>query len=291
MGTFTWVLSTSRPGFRIEGCLDGCAAESFRDDGTIRVISLNILHGFPHFKYLDQRLRVIANQVVQLNPDIVLLQEVPWTLKMGNTAEFLAEQVGMNYAYLRANGNRWAIAFEEGEAILSRYPLLNPAFSELQPQSGFFEHRVVLHLTALTELGEVGLYVTHLTHDDSRINQGQTESLKSFVNSQVGPFSIVAGDFNALPDSPQIAAFPPLWIDPFESAIPEENAYTCCIDELTQTSARLTKRIDYLLIIPGSSTPQVIAAKRVFDTSFPSNGGWIWASDHVGLMADIGVRP
>jgi len=85
-----------------------------------------MLHGFPGFELLDERLQTIADEINLIEPDIVLLQEVPWTLRRGNAAKHLAEQTEMNYAYLRANGNRWAIGFEEGEAILSLFPLLDP---------------------------------------------------------------------------------------------------------------------------------------------------------------------
>ena len=62
-----------------------------------------MLHGFPKFKFLPERLEMIASEINRLDPDIVLLQEVPWTLKIGSAAEFLAEKTGMNHAYLRAN--------------------------------------------------------------------------------------------------------------------------------------------------------------------------------------------
>lgn len=69
---------------------------------------------------------------------------------MGNGAEYIAGETGLNYAYYRANGNRLAIFFEEREAILSRYPLTDISVTELKPQADFFEHRVVLRTTAET---------------------------------------------------------------------------------------------------------------------------------------------
>ena len=104
-----------------------------------------------------------------------------------------------------------------------------------------------------------------------------------------GRFSVI--NFNALPDSPQISSLPADWMDPFDGSIFGVDSYTCCIDILTQQSARLTKRIDYLFVIPGSMTPQVISANHVFDTPFLTDEGWIFASDHVGLVADFGAYP
>ena len=115
-----WVVNTSLPGVRVEGCFQGCSEPGDISQDELLIVSLNMLHGFPKFEYLSQRLEIIGEEIIELDADIVLLQEVPWTLKTGNSAKLLAEKIGMNYAYLRANGNRWAIGFEEGEAILSR---------------------------------------------------------------------------------------------------------------------------------------------------------------------------
>jgi endonuclease/exonuclease/phosphatase family metal-dependent hydrolase len=78
-----------------------------------------MLHGFPTFHRLGERLELIVDEARRLDADVVLLQEVPWTPAMGGVAEALAARLAMNHVYLRANGNRGAILFEEGEAILS----------------------------------------------------------------------------------------------------------------------------------------------------------------------------
>jgi endonuclease/exonuclease/phosphatase family metal-dependent hydrolase len=135
-----WILNVSRPSTRAKGCLEGCAVIQEREKDNLRIVTLNMLHGRPKFEYLSQRIKIIADVITRLDADIIMLQEVPWTLRLGNCVKVLAEKTGMNYAYAKANGNRWMIAFEEGEAILSRYPLKNPAVWELTPRGGFFEH-------------------------------------------------------------------------------------------------------------------------------------------------------
>jgi len=282
-----WVLNVSKPGSQVEGCLDGCSISRDKDPVALRVVSLNLLHGFPKFIYLAQRLEIIAEEINRLEADIVLLQEVPWTFKIGNAARFLSEKTGMNYVYLRANGNRWTIAFEEGEAILSRYPLIYPSHIELQPRAGFFQHRVVLHADTRTGMGDVGLYVTHLTHSDPEINLEQSKKLKSFVSAQDSVFTVVAGDFNAIPESPQIRAIVYDWIDPFNTLQVKENGYTCCIDSLDVKTAAPSKRIDYIFLVSGSSPVKVIAKNRIFDQSFSIGNSWLWASDHIGLYLDL----
>jgi len=283
-----WLLNVSRPGGPVEGCPQGCAVPNERRAGPLRVMSLNMLHGHPDFEHLDARLEIIAGEIQRLDPDIVLLQEVPWRHQLGGTAAaYLAERSGLNYLYLRANGNRWAIFFEEGEAILSRYPLADPVYAELKPQAGVFEHRVVLGATALTPWGEVQLFVTHLTNGLAEVNQEQSATLLDFVAAYVTQPAIVAGDFNAQDDSPQIEALTQAWLDAYRTANPDDPGFTCCIDGLTQPAQTLTKRIDYLFIVPNNPIPRVVSAHRVFDQPFQGAEGWLWASDHVGLLVEI----
>jgi len=282
-----WVLNASRPGGHVEGCLSECANLMQTPGSRLRIVSLNMLHGFPKFEHLSQRLEIIAHEIKRLDADIVLLQEVPWTLKTGNGAGYLAEKIGMNYAYQRANGNRWAILFEEGEAILSRYPLSTPESLELKPREGFFRHRVALYAAALTPFGRIELYTAHLTNGGAAMNVPQSESLARFVGLKPNSFAIIAGDFNAKPESTQIQALPLQWIDPFDNRNPKTESYTCCVDNLLQKTADPDERIDYFFLLPGDSPMSVVATERVFDQSFKVPGGWLWASDHLGLMVDL----
>jgi len=280
-----WVLNASRVG-KPEGCPQGRAPDGQQPRPTLRVMSLNILHGFPRFEHLPERLDRIAEEIHRQQADIVLLQEVPWTIRLGSGARYLSERTGMNYVYLRANGNRWTIFFEEGEAILSRYPLWDVDFVELQPRAGFFEHRVTLRATVDTPLGAVRLFVTHLTNGEPEVNQGQAASLLAFVSASSGSPAVVAGDFNATPDSPQIRTLAERWIDTYHTAHPADAGLTCCVDDLTAGPEEpLEERIDYIWLVPGSdSRLEVVEAERVLDQPSFVEGGWLWASDHVGLM-------
>jgi endonuclease/exonuclease/phosphatase family metal-dependent hydrolase len=282
-----WVLNASRPGWRVEGCFEGCASSGGHPENKLRVISLNMLHGFPQFENLTQRLELIANEIERLDVDIVLLQEVPWTWKTGNGAKHLAEKTGLNYAYQRANGNRWAILFEEGEAILSRHPLIFTDSFELKPREGFFRHRVVLHAISLTPLGNVDLYVVHLTNGGEIMNLQQTESLSQYVKSPLESFAIVAGDFNAIPESPQIQTLANQWIDTFASNNPGLIPNTCCVEDLGQGKAEPNKRIDFIFLLPGEVEINTLGTERVFDQPFEIPGGSLWVSDHMGLMVDF----
>jgi endonuclease/exonuclease/phosphatase family metal-dependent hydrolase len=251
-------------------------------------MSLNVLHGFPRFAHLPRRLDLVAAEIRRQDADIVCLQEVPW--HWGSAARTLAQQTGLNYLYLRANGNRWALLFEEGEVILSRFPLQDAAAVELTPRAGFFEHRVALAATAITPWGEVRVFTSHLTTGDPSLNRGQAADLVALVaNDAVRP-ALVAGDFNAREDTPQIQALD--WIDTYRTAHPGDEGRTCCIGDLTAGPGEpLEKRIDYLFLVPDAKPAEVVSSRRVFDTPFQEKDGWLWASDHVGLMAEIDLAP
>jgi endonuclease/exonuclease/phosphatase family metal-dependent hydrolase len=284
-----WLLNASRPGTRVEGCAQGCASAAPRRDATVRVMSLNVLHGFPRFERLRQRLDLIANEIRRQDVDIACLQEVPWTPHLGSAARYLARETGLNHLYLRANGNRWTILFEEGEAILSRYPLRHVAFRELSPRAGFYEHRVVLQATAVTPWGDVNVFVTHLTHGDPEVNRAQAASLQAHVSTAGERPSIVAGDFNATQDTPQIQATG--WTDAYRAAHPDDPGFTCCVDDLSGGPEKaLEKRIDYILVVPGTERIEVEDSRRVLDRPARLGDRWLWASDHAGVLTTLSVR-
>jgi len=288
LGVALWVTNASMPGARVEGCPDGCATVGDRREGPLRLLSLNLLHDFPRFESLSRRLDLVAGEIRRQDADIVCLQEVPWVARLGNGAAYLARRTGLNHLYLRANGNRWAILFEEGEAILSRYPLQDTAFIELQPSAGLFQHRVSLRASAVSPWGTLPIYVAHLTHSDPEISLAQAHSLLAFVDRSQSAPAVVAGDFNATEDTPQIQAMSQQWIDAYRATSQDRGA-TCCIDDLTAAPGHpLEKRIDYLFLVPGLGA-RVVSSQRVLAEPHQVGEDYLWASDHAGLLVEIGL--
>jgi endonuclease/exonuclease/phosphatase family metal-dependent hydrolase len=249
-----------------------------------------MLHGFPRFEHLDERLQLIAAELRRTDPDLVLLQEVPWRPGLGTAASYLAEELQLNHVYLRANGNRWAILFEEGEAILSRHPLRDVGFVELAPRAGFFEHRVALRATVAAPGEEVSVVVTHLTHGDSQMNRAQTRALSRFVaaDTRQSP-TIVAGDFNAEDSSLQIVELG--WIDAGRESGPSGAGRTCCVDAVNAGPGEpLETRIDYIfLAVDLNRSAAVVAVQPVCAQPRRIDGTWLWCSDHVGLLATFSL--
>ncbi len=271
----------------VRGCLNACAKAHGKSDGPLRVMVLNVLHGFPSFEQLRSRLDHIASEIRRHDADLVLLQEVPWTLRTGDGVRYLAELTGLNHVSVRDNGNRWLLSFDTSLAILSRYPLTEAAVRELEPRAGLFEHRVALRVTAITSRGPVQIFVTHLTHGDREINRRQADSLADWVATATSGLTLVGGDFNAAPDSPQIEALSEMWIDAYPAVNRDASGFTCCIKDLKAGPGRtLDRRIDYLFLVPNRKV-KVRRSRRILTEPFRWQGGWQWASDHAGLLTEI----
>jgi endonuclease/exonuclease/phosphatase family metal-dependent hydrolase len=279
-----WVVVSSRPGLWPSGCERGCATGE-RAPGPVRVVQLNMLHGYPGFDRLDGRVDLVVAEVRRLDADVVLLQEVPWTVGTGAVVDELARRTGMNHVFRRANGNRRAILFEEGEAILSRFPMRGVASTELPRGTDVFEHRIALAATLDTPWGPLGAVSTHLSGDSPRVSAAQVGALRRFVGDPGHPV-IIGGDFNSRGDGPPLVALARVWTDVLGRANPPDRGPTCCVDDLAAPPGPgLGQRYDYLWLA-GAAAPTV-AARRILVQPLGVRGGWLRVSDHAGLFAAI----
>ncbi len=253
---------------------------------VLTVLDLNMLHGYPDFRFLPRRVVLLQHALADVQPDLVLLQEVPWRPETGLVAQTLA---GETYAwvYARANGNRHLIRFEEGETLLSRYPLTVEDVHELRPQARPFEHRIVLRVRMHLPQGDLLVYVTHLTNKEAEINAAQAADLYHYVEATTdGTPALIAGDFNAHPDEPTIRQLSG-WVDVWGATRGMENGFTCCVHDLTTPQGDAGGRIDYLFYRPAASPPTLTLedVRLAFDQPFPTPDGPLWVSDHFGLLA------
>ena len=102
---------------------------------------------------------------------------------------------------------------------------------------------------------------------------------------------VIAGDFNASPGSSQVSKLSRSWIDVYRDVNPEKDGFTCCIDDLHDPNQQLDKRIDYVFLEGDAADKyDVIDAQLVFDRPACLDDGWLWVSDHVGLMVTLGEK-
>lgn len=288
-----FLLNASRVG-PLEACPEECSQFSPQISDQIKILNLNLLHGYPKFDTLADRVELLAEQLDLLSPDIVTLQEVPWTSSTGSTVRYLAEKTGMNYVYLPANGNRQLIFFTEGEAILSKYPLKEIEYVELLPRAGFFEHRVALKATVVFPFRDLHVVSTHLTNGERIVNQAQARELAEFASAFKYGAVVVAGDFNAAEDTPEISDMEDGWIDTYRYTHPARSGFTCCLEPSTgsQKNSKPDKRIDYIFLSPaGERNIFITDSQLVFDHPFWNDGQQLWISDHLGILTTITFAP
>jgi len=270
---------------------------------ALRVATVNLLHGF--FSDVDadtltERLGLVAEALQEEEIDIVGLQEVSITSYGGNTAEELARQLGFEFVYRRSNPNIVdvdndvlieALDFEEGSAIVSRFPIADSESIDLARVSDT-EIRIGLRATVTTPWGEIDVYVTHLTGgDEAEINTTQAQELADWITSRPRELpAVLMGDFNALEGSATIDLLTEAFVDVYRAADGEGPGYTCCQDALTDPEPEQNrKRIDYLFLAPGQTFAGEVEEARVFlDAAFRlPDGSDLWASDHFGLLAVV----
>ena len=231
----------------------------------VRVMSYNLHQGFG----LDGAL-VISQQadvIKEQKPDIVALQEVSrgWVLDGSfDMLVWLSRRLDMPYVWGPAADSVW------GSAILSRYPVTG---SRTVPMSNNSEIAMKRSFTtAQIDLGDgetLTVIASHLHHvaGGSGIRAEQVQAL---VQAWAGaPRTVVLGDFNATPDSPDIHRLSNAGL--VDAFVATGNATG---NGYTSPSNNPTKRIDYIWVSDDLSV-----------RGFSIAGGP--ASDHLGVAVTL----
>lgn len=222
---------------------------------TLTVMSWNLQSGFARDNRWD--LKAQARAIAAERPDVVVLQEVSrgW-LVSSYTDEllWLSRELDMPYVWGPASADQlW------GNAVLSRAPLHD--VDVLHYSSTQNLKRSALRVGVATETGTVWVIATHLDNPSGAgaVRFAQVNELVEF-RGQRNP-AIVAGDFNAVPDSDVMAAL-------LQSGLVDSGAGFPS-DAGTSDDGR---RIDYILATPDLT----LLDASIVETS---------ASDHHAVIA------
>jgi endonuclease/exonuclease/phosphatase family metal-dependent hydrolase len=232
-------------------------------------------------------------------PDVVCLQEVVDDGAGRNQAEWLAEQSGgwhVAYGGAPLPGDDGPARF--GNAVLSRQPIDDQHTDELpyEPRPDDIQ-RVVVH----ARTAGIDVFSTHLNwrYEDGYIRERQVVRLDEVIATHATPDSplppILAGDFNAEPDSTEIR---------FLSGLTSINGRSTYLQEAWRVAggrgpgftwdnrspfaaAELEpdRRIDYIFVgwrRPGGAG-RIESTRVVCDRSLTGT----FATDHFGVVADI----
>jgi endonuclease/exonuclease/phosphatase family metal-dependent hydrolase len=250
---------------------------SNESSNAITVISANLWHDWPLRRKLPDRLEKFARLVESEGADVVLLQEVIRSPEIC-VDDWLADRLGMAYAYTPANGDEGAIGFEEGLAVFSRFPILAPQCKPLGRRSSFF-HRLALGAEVESPFGNLLAISVHLGLLKNR-NRNQWDDLQTWVTDfSGGRTALIGGDFNMPEGTKQIKQAQNLWIDTFRRIHPKQDATTHELHLPWGASFR-RRRLDYIFLQPGPTFWTVLEARHLETPNEPH-------SDHRAVMARL----
>lgn len=228
----------------------------------MRLVTYNIHHGLDNSgrPSLD-RIRQFLQQTF---PDVVFIQEIDRLRvesRLSRQAELLARSLKMNYAY--GIVHRYPVG-SYGNAILTRYPIIS-VHNHLLPDAE--DDRRCLQVNIRVRHEVMGLFNTHLGLQFATRIKHLEEIILPLLAAQKNP-SILGGDFNSTPDSPEYKIVSCLLQDS-AACHPQEAFYT-------YPNVNPSERIDYIFVSSGNH-PQ--------DCSV----GDCDASDHLPFIAKITV--
>jgi len=230
---------------------------------SLRVVSWNLHYGVASGPGVD--LDQVARTIEAEHPNVVTLQEVErgWILGGGaDMATYLSRRLGMPFVYAPAADRQF------GNVILSTRPLKEVEIHSL-PYGDGPQQRSAISATVATANGPLRITSVHLQHraenTPTRVRQ-ITELLRV---EPVAGSAVVAGDFNANPGWPEIAAMTSAGYQSAQDAIGDPNG-------LTSPAEAPVERIDWIFGARVTWTDF-----RILDDAH--------SSDHRGLAVTITV--
>lgn len=191
----------------------------------LNVASANLWHDWPRQHRWSDRLEAVARLAEVEALDVLLVQEIARTRRL-RADLWLADRLGMSVSYARANGAVHAIGFEEGLAVLSRYPIGQVHLRQLSRGLNPLVRRIALGAEVATPHGTVLAVTTHLGLLRKH-NARQVSALRDWVaDISGGRVAIIGGDFNAPESSAAMTVTSGEWTDTFRHANPEASSST-----------------------------------------------------------------
>ena len=253
----------------MEGGNDAPHYEPFR----LRVLTYNIHHGEGSDGRID--LERIARVISEQRPDLVALQEIDVkTRRSGGVdqAAELARLTGLHVAFGKAIDYQGG---EYGQAVLSRFSI-DSFRTHTLPGEPASEQRIAVEATVRPARNGpavrfVGTHLHHLPPEANRLRQA-AELNRLFIGDTESTPTILAGDFNAEPNSETMALLTARWTDVATQS--DELG----VRQATYPANAPRKRIDYVLLRPTGGTWRVIHARVIPETI---------ASDHAPVLAVV----
>ncbi len=228
----------------------------------VRVVTYNVHNGFNTEGRLD--MEAIALTIEECDPDIVALQEVSrgWVINGRlDMVSWLSQRLDMPYVFGPTADPFW------GNAILSRYPIVEYAHYDLPPRDLPVLRGFTVALVDLGNGDRLQVIATHFHHveGDTGIRLLQSRAIVNFWGGDGR--TVLAGDLNADPHAPEIELLRQAGLVDAVARIEPPPVYTW-------PSVNPNQRIDYIWVSPDLT---------VTDICVPMSN----ASDHLPVVAEI----
>jgi len=230
-----------------------------------------------------RRFAYILDEIRDKGIDVIGLQEVIQRSNLDNQAMQLADSLGYYYYFDSVDNESSDQRF--GNAIVSRYPIINTHFRALKPLD---RYRKALHAEIIVNGHTVDFYTTHLHHHmlDNDIRREQVHDLIDFIEeTRSGDIQFLTGDFNANPDWEEME----LVYEHFTDAYPlfHENHLDPEHTTLNPRMGHQMRRIDYVLFRnTGRDNLNVRSAEIILDKVHEDSQV---ESDHFGVLAKLDI--
>jgi len=238
-------------------------AETVTGDGfPIRIMTYNLHNGFNTDGDLD--MEALAQVIEESQSDIVALQEIARGWLVSGRLDmliWLSQRLGMTYVFGPTADPLW------GNAILSRYPIVEYSNHDLPPRNLFLLRGFTSVVIDCGGGGTLQVIVTHFHHitEDSEIRQLQSPVIIDFWGGTER--TVILGDLNAEPDASETEMLK-------QAGLVDTLADTEPTSAYTFHSSKPFQQIDYIWVSPDLDTrdEHVISSQ---------------ASDHLPIIAII----
>lgn len=246
----------------------------------LTVVSLNLYHDREDW---PRRRVQILETFKRLRPDVIALQEVIQREGQQNQAQWLADALGYQWRFVSTDPVGSPMRY--GNALLTRHRVLGDGELRLRPLD---DHRTAARLRLDIDGQALDVYVTHLfwehTAPGAAIRQQQLADLLDWVGrDSAGVPVLLAGDFNASSEAPELAALNTDFEDGYRAVYPGRDRAS---DTTLDPASAPPMRIDHLFAQRGRF--QVLGSERLFQQ--PDAEG-VRASDHYGVLTTLRPLP
>jgi len=231
--------------------------------------------GTDFVRNLDRQATWIAN----MNADVVAMYEVNHVAGDDHAQQLrdlLSARTGKNWSYY------WIGKFPgcaEGNLILTRWTIVSASGQYLSYQ------RSIARATINVNGKLINFFATHIDPDSSYSRTQEMIEIKSFAANFAEP-RIIAGDFNASPDWPEMSQMFSNYFDSWNDAFQGGTALAYPDNPVQWQTRTRRGRIDYIFYSMGASNLTLTGAQIPDQRNLS-----IPASETIGTSDDWGVRP